>query len=110
MLNGAAPIAQLRTCERKIVHIQGTSPNVVIVFFPYYKRHLLKETIRSLGEQILSFNTGLHLKTGATNDHNSRFSGLRLMCVTAVPLMICVLTYNNGTQLRLTPTQQRPLR
>ena len=51
---GVAPITQLRTCITKLVHIQGRSPNVVSDF-PYHKELLLKERIRSLWEQVLSF-------------------------------------------------------
>ena len=60
---GVAPIAQLRACVTKIVHIQRRSPNIVSDF-PYHKGLLLKERIRSLWEQILSFKIHSNFKKG----------------------------------------------
>ena len=56
---GVVPIMHLRTCVIKNSNIQGMSPNVV-----YYKELLLKERIRSLWEQILSFKRSSHFEKG----------------------------------------------
>ena len=51
---GVALNTYLRTYVLKIVHIQGKSYNVEIVFFSYQKGLLLYERTCSLWEQILS--------------------------------------------------------
>ena len=58
---GVAPITQLRKCVMKIIHIQGRSPNVESDL-PYNKELLLKDRIRSLREQILSFKRSSHFE------------------------------------------------
>ena len=50
--------------RNKNSNIQGSSPNVVIVFFSYYEELLIKERIRSLWEQILSFKRSSHFEKG----------------------------------------------
>ena len=60
---GLASITQLGTCVINS-NIQGWSPNVGKSDFPYNKELLLKERIRSLWEQILSFKTSSHFEKG----------------------------------------------
>ena len=60
-----APVAQLCKCLMKIVHIQIKSPNVEIrVFRTINDCYILKERIRSLWEQILSFKRSPIYKNG----------------------------------------------
>ena len=49
--------------RNKNFNIQGRSPNVV-KYFPYHKELLLKERIRSLWEQILSFKRSSNFEKG----------------------------------------------
>ena len=45
-------------------NIQGRSLNVIKRDFPYYKELLIKERIRYLWEEVLSFKKGSHFEKG----------------------------------------------
>ena len=69
--------------RNKIWNNQGRSPNVVTVVFSYHKELLLKERIRSLWEQILSFKRSSHFEKGWYLKRISAWSSsLPLWCVT----------------------------
>ena len=61
-----ASITQLRTCVKKIEHIQLESPYV----YPCQRGLLLKERIRSLQEKIIPFKKGLHLNRDAIDENH----------------------------------------
>ena len=65
---GVAPITQVTQVRNKNSNIQGRSLNV-ISDFPYYKELLIKERIRSLWEQILSFKRSSYLNRDAIEDN-----------------------------------------
>ena len=60
---GVAPIKQVTHVRNKNSNIQGRSLNLISVF-PYYKELLIRERIRFLWEQILSFERSSHFKKG----------------------------------------------
>ena len=61
-------LSQDSACSNEMLNknsnIQGRSPDVVKVIFSYFKELLIKERIRSLCEQILSFKTSSHFEKG----------------------------------------------
>ena len=63
VLTGVAPIMQVTHVHNKNKYIQGRSLCDKSVF-PYHKRLLIKERIRSLWEQILSFKRSSHFEKG----------------------------------------------
>ena len=60
---GVAPITQLRTCVIKIEPFKGGHP-MCQSDSSYHKELLLKERIRSLWEQILTFKRSSHFEKG----------------------------------------------
>ena len=62
---GVAPITQVTHMHNKNSNIQGRSHNVVkVIWMSYYKELLLKDRIRFLWEQILSFKRSSHFEKG----------------------------------------------
>ena len=60
---GVAPITQVTHVRNKNSNIQGRSLNLISDCL-YYKELLIRERIRSLWEQILSFERSSHFKKG----------------------------------------------
>ena len=80
MLIGVAPITQVSHMRNKNSNIQGRSLNVIKRDFPFYKELLIKESIRSPWEQILSFKRSFHFKRDAIEENHCLYPVVSISC------------------------------